>query len=185
MPDVDSLNLRYIPYECEEAKTFLKKSFPRQVKCFDFNSLSELNNPLDFYLDELVQVSQRVTNKVVINRFNISQDNLVTLFNANVDKKLFGFYNCKLELSSVPSFSGKLKGSSIECLDLYGCGHTAYGDWDLNESYFGNLMRGLAQEEDFVKSLKKIKLENCGMNKSEIKSVLKECGFDLVQLVSC
>ncbi|CAI2381523.1 unnamed protein product [Moneuplotes crassus] len=92
------------------------------------------------------------------NNFEVSQHQMGVLLAANKDKKSLGFISCKLDLSSVPQFGGALQGSTIEGLDLNGCGLSELGDWENNPSHFENLIEGLAKEQDFKNNLKMIVL---------------------------
>ncbi|CAI2366331.1 unnamed protein product [Moneuplotes crassus] len=182
MPDIDVLNLDNIPLNCQEVKTFLSTHFPNKVRFLDFNYDSPLSSCVSFYLEELVEVSKRVTGVLYIYNFEVSQDQLVALFSANRHTEYFGFPECKLSLSSVPDFGGTLAGSTMQRLDLEGCGGSSYGDWGNNESHFENLIAGLSKEEDFRKNLKEIGMIKCGMEKNVVEKILADHDFGHVEI---
>ncbi|CAI2361902.1 unnamed protein product [Moneuplotes crassus] len=182
MPEVARLDLYKIPLNCQEVKTFLATYFPNKVRELYFNSGSPLSNSLPFYLEELVEVIKRVTGHLYIYEFEVSQDQLVTLFSANRHQEWFGFSDCKLALYSVPDFGGTLAGSTMQVLSLRGCGKSSYGDWGNNDSHFENLIAGLSQEEDFRKNLEWIGLSGCGMKKNDVKKILADHGFGHVEI---
>ncbi|CAI2361046.1 unnamed protein product [Moneuplotes crassus] len=183
MPDIDRLNLGNIPLNCQEVNTFLATHFPDKVRDLHFHFGSPLSSCVPFYLEELVEVSKRVTEVLYIYEFEVSQDQLVALFSANRHTKWFGFNYCKLSLSSVPDFGGTLAGSTIKCLSLYSCGDSSYGDWGNNESHFENLIAGLSKEEDFRKNLKKIRMGSCGMEKNVVDKILADYGFGHAEII--
>ncbi|CAI2361667.1 unnamed protein product [Moneuplotes crassus] len=182
MPDIDRLDLYNIPLNCQEVKTFLATHFPNKVRLLYFNYLSRLSSCVPFYLEELVEVSKRVTGVLFIYKFEVSQDQLVALFSASRHKQWFGLPYCKLSLSSVPDFGGTLAGSTIQGLNLRSCGDSSYGDWDNNESHFENLIAGLSKEEDFRKNLEGIGMFACGMEKNVVKKILADHGFGHVEI---
>ncbi|CAI2363211.1 unnamed protein product [Moneuplotes crassus] len=184
MPEIDGLNLDNIPLNCQEVKMFLAIHFPNQVRTFNFNCDSPLSSTLSFYLDELTEVSQRVSGWLFIHRFEVSQDQIVYLFSVNGHQEYFGFSWCKLDLSSVPEFGGSLAGNTIKALGLYSCGGSSYCDWGNNESHFANLIAGLSKEEDFRKNLGWIDILECGMEKIEVEKILMDNGFGHVEIAS-
>ncbi|CAI2366591.1 unnamed protein product [Moneuplotes crassus] len=182
MSSIHTLNLRYIPLNCREVKTFLSTHFPNKVSVLNFNCLSSLSSCVPFYLEELVEVSKRVTGWLFIYKFEVSQDQLVSLFSANRHKIWFGFTDCKLSLSSVPDFEGTLAGSTMKGLSLTSCGRSSYGDWGNNECHFENLIAGLSKEEDFRKNLKRIRMDWCGMEENDVEKILVDHGFGHVKI---
>ncbi|CAI2363174.1 unnamed protein product [Moneuplotes crassus] len=182
MPGIDRLDLDNIPLDCQEVKTFLANHFFREVEVLHFNCHSSLSSSLSFYLDELKEASKRVIGHLYIYNFEVSQDQLVSLFSANRHKEWFGFKWCKLDLSSVPDFGGSLAESTMYGLSLYGCGGSSYCDWDNNESNFENLVTGLAKEEDFRRNLEWIDMFECGMEKSDVEEILEGHGFGHVEI---
>ncbi|CAI2378349.1 unnamed protein product [Moneuplotes crassus] len=182
MPDIDILNLANIPVECQEVKIFMGNCFPSKVRSFHFNSDSCLSCSLGFYLDELMEVSQRVTGHLYIYQFEVSQDQLVALFAANRHTECFGFTQCKLDLSSVPDFRGSLAGSTMKGLDLNGCRDFLGGDWGDHGMKFENLIAGLAQEEDFRENLEEIYMSECAMEEDLVEKILSDHGFGHVKI---
>ncbi|CAI2368343.1 unnamed protein product [Moneuplotes crassus] len=184
MPDIDCLDLDNIPLNCQEVNTFLATHFPNKVRVLHFNFGSSVSSCVSFYLEELVEVSKRVTGQLFIYNFEVPQDQLVSLFSANRHTKYFGLPFCKLSLSSVPGFGGTLAGSTMQGLNLGGCGGSSYGDWGNNESHFENLIAGLSKEEDFRENLKWIGMGKCGMEMNVVKKILVDHGFGHVEIAS-
>ncbi|CAI2362004.1 unnamed protein product [Moneuplotes crassus] len=184
MPDLEILSLRKIPLNSEEVKTFLGSRFPSKVRIFHFNFSSPLSSSLPLYMDELAAVSQRVWEALFIYKFEVSQSQLTTLLAANKHKEPFGFTNCKLSLSSVPDFGGRLEGSTLEILHLDSCGGSDYGDWATNESHFENLVEGLSKEQDFKNNLQGIRMRECGMELETVEEILVKHGFGHVEIVA-
>mmetsp|Transcript_12499 Transcript_12499/g.12541 ORF Transcript_12499/g.12541 Transcript_12499/m.12541 type:complete len:226 (+) Transcript_12499:136-813(+) len=120
MPDLGGLTLSKIPEGNEDVKTFLQTGFPSEVREFTYNYSSSQISCLDLYVEELAAVSQRVKEVLYVYGFEVSESNLVTLLAANKHKAWFGFPDCKLSLSSVPDFGGKLEGSTLKGFGLSG-----------------------------------------------------------------
>ncbi|CAI2360400.1 unnamed protein product [Moneuplotes crassus] len=177
MPDIDKLDLKKIPGDSQEIKSFLRNKFPNKVRVLNFNWQSEINPSMDFYMRELVTISKNVLKQFFIYKFEISQPNLIMLLSVCKKKTWIGFITCKLKLASVPNFGGRLSGSTIYGIDLNSCGKSEYGDWENNQMHFDNLMNGLSQENDLKNSLKKIKMTKCGLEADQVTSILLKYGF--------
>ncbi|CAI2365111.1 unnamed protein product [Moneuplotes crassus] len=182
IPDCRSISIASIPGENEVVKTFLRLYFPNKVEHFHFNEDSDLSGCLSFYMTELEALSSKVEERFWICNFEVSQHQMKTLLAKYKRKRWFGFYNCKLALSSVPDFGGTLKGSQLEILDLHCCGISDLGDWENNPAHFKNLIEGLAKEQDFKNNLKHILMWGCGMEKSQVEEILKKYEFGEVQI---
>ncbi|CAI2386264.1 unnamed protein product [Moneuplotes crassus] len=177
MPELARLSLDDIPVDSEEVKTFLATRFPFEVSVLDFNHSSPLSSSLSLYMEELSAVSQRVRNTLFIKNFEVSQPQLITLLSSYKSISFFGFIFCRLSLSSVPDFGGRLEGSTLKRLYLSYCGGSAYGDWATNESHFGNLFEGLSKEQDFKNNLKEIWMSDYGMERKTVEETLAKHGF--------
>ncbi|CAI2360229.1 unnamed protein product [Moneuplotes crassus] len=182
MPDIKILSLNNMPQRCKEMKHFMANHFPDKVGVLNFNKCSTMNSRLEFYFDELMEVSQRVIGELYIHNFEVSQAHLVSLLSANKHKQIFGLLDCKLDLSSVPDFGGRLAGSRIRCLDLSSSGGFSCCNWNYNVKDFENLIVGLSQEEDFLKNLQIIKMSECGMEKDVVEEILDDHGFLHVEI---
>ena len=109
--------LSQVPTKNELVRQFLLNQFPKEVDQFDFNRDGKLAD-LDYYLKPLIEISKNVRQVLYINNFNVNQEQLVRLFEANKDKEYFGFGWCKLALDSPPDFRNCLEGSKIKRLAL-------------------------------------------------------------------
>ncbi|CAI2358787.1 unnamed protein product [Moneuplotes crassus] len=182
LPDCESISIRPITKESYVIKTFLSLYFPLKVGEFNFNGSSNLIPFLHFYINELCSLSSKIEERFVIRNFEVSQSHLHTLLAAYKHTKYFCLDSCNLSLNSIFSFEGSLQGSTLQVLDLSSCGSSQLGNWEKYPSRFKNLIKALAQEKDFKRNLKQIRVEDCGMERSKVEEVLKECQFGEVEI---
>ncbi|CAI2387051.1 unnamed protein product [Moneuplotes crassus] len=178
IPDLKCLKIANCEYEdLKTVNSFLKSYFPDKVGSFYFNDESSLS-PIEECMEELIKISSKVSEDLFLYNFSMSQEQLETLISLNKNKRKLGFIRCKIKIFSVPDFGDSLEGSTLELLDLTGCGHENLSDWEDNDTHFENLVKGLAQSEDMKKNLENISVENCELPQEEPIKIFKKYKFE-------
>ena len=100
--------LREVPKENEIVKHFLRNSFPCSIKSFTFNDFTSLST-IDFYLSGIKESIGRVSEKCIISNFEITDDQLISLFLSGYKVTTLGIHQCKIMTDSVPEFFKHIK----------------------------------------------------------------------------
>ncbi|CAI2387079.1 unnamed protein product [Moneuplotes crassus] len=184
LPDLKVLELHKVPEECKDlVKGFLHFNFPDRVDRFVFKPTSECI-PLDEYIKKILLVSPRVKKELVLHNFEISQDLLISLLSKNKKKKIIRLINCEIDLSKVVDFKDTLKGATIKCIDLEGCGRLCLGNWGSFPTRFKYLIKSLGECKDLKRSLLNLDLNECGLSDEDISTILDKYGFGSVKFAS-
>ncbi|CAI2385324.1 unnamed protein product [Moneuplotes crassus] len=165
MPDMDRIDIRKIPKDCQPLETFIEQAFPESVRRFDFNNDSNLDmskRGFEKYMPLLLSLQPRISECLFLYTFKITQDQLSTLFSTYTHLKTFGFAYCSLDLTTPPSFP-PLPLCCLKYLYLNHCGHPPYSDWVNSPEQFENLIKGLGQCQGIKESLKEISIAGCGL----------------------
>ncbi|CAI2369404.1 unnamed protein product [Moneuplotes crassus] len=181
-PNIKTLRLDYVPPENQVVMNFLQNYLPKKLEGFEFNYGPKLSDGLDYYINDILAIAPHVKNDLMIYCYEISQENLISLFSAAKNKKKLGFECCKLDLSTSPDLKSVLSGCTIEKLDFSSCG--SYGNFPENPNHMSNLLKALAESPDLRKSLKEIKTMNWGFNTPEITKILLNWGFEDIKVVN-
>ncbi|CAI2372009.1 unnamed protein product [Moneuplotes crassus] len=173
--DVDSKNKRFVD--------FLETSFPDKTNELCFRSDDGLDLNSSNYLNTLIRLSSKVTQKVEFIGFYIGLPQLKRLVAAYKHVRVLKLFYCSLSIPNTPDFSKALINCQIQELSLEGSGCSYKSDWGNNFDEFENLALGLASSPDLSLSLKKVYIYDCGVTQNEAEQIFEENQFKNVEII--
>ncbi|CAI2365893.1 unnamed protein product [Moneuplotes crassus] len=166
LPDLKLLFLNSFPKEDVYVYNFLYRYFPETAQDFVIYFGTE-QEPIDFYFQTVIDQSRRVIRKFDIGFCKLSQSQMIQIFQEFKHVNFLRFYNCELDLESVPAFEDSLQGSKVKTLSLPMM-HLRFEMYQLC-----NLFEGLAQSEDFLPGLDTIDFYNSGISEDQKRELLE------------
>ncbi|CAI2375350.1 unnamed protein product [Moneuplotes crassus] len=168
-------------------KSYLKKLSSIKAEILLFHHSQTLSDSkcikIGVYLSELRHILPKITTKVVLHKFIISRKSLRSIFYLCQDKQELGFFQCKIELETVPNFLRCLKHCTIGILDLSRCGKDYLCNWNEKPEHFRNLMIGLSQAEWAYSVLKAIIIERYDISEENLAEALKDLNLGHLSIV--
>ena len=126
---------------------FLEYCMPLRLKQFYFNSWYKDIYPIGFYLQALKKLISKVTEKIILWSFEITNDELISLLSScpNI-KNTIGLVNSRILTHEVPQFPPSL---SLQCsiLNFNRWEFENWSDWKNHPEYLENLIKGLSKIE--------------------------------------
>ncbi|CAI2376315.1 unnamed protein product [Moneuplotes crassus] len=171
--EFETLELEITEEKCDTVRNFLTSYFPENCQCFKLSTTS-LNNQIKFYFKALIELNFRVTEKLDILDWKLSQRQMMTVFQEFKHIRALKFQDCIFDLKSVPKFRSSLEGSKVKTIELK---ENEYGE---NGYKVNHLIEGLSQSNGFLQNLDTIRIYG-EVNTEETKKILKEYA-DTVQL---
>lgn len=182
IPDIREVWLKSIPaYQTEIVNSFLTNYFPTVISGFYMQML--LVSDIEVFIDSLVVISRKVTQKITLSNFYISGDNLVKIFDSYNKTRELNITYCTLSLTQVPNFGKALWGCKLKSISFEGWGNVNHGDWSKNSHHFENLIEGLATSHSIKNNLERISIMNCGMTQEEGQEVLDKHGLEDTEIM--
>ncbi|CAI2372080.1 unnamed protein product [Moneuplotes crassus] len=181
--DVNRIDFESIDSKNRHLVDFLESSFPNKTNEFYFNSRNKIDLNRSNYLNSLLRLSSKVTQKVSFNSLFIGLPQLKRLVAAYKHVRVLILWGSKLSIPSVPDLSKALTNCQIQKLGLFGSGSYHLSDWKSNFYQFKNLIQGLASSPDLRLSLKEVDIIYCCVNQNEAQQVFEENQLGDVEII--
>ncbi|CAI2379377.1 unnamed protein product [Moneuplotes crassus] len=166
--EVENVDLKIHEQNHVIVNNFLANYFPEKCQNFKLSYIYGPKSLINFYFDSLIGLSSRITQKIYILRWKLSQQQMEAILKAFKHVEVLKIWYCIIGFESVPEFGTSLEGSKIKELALRG---NDYGD---NGYGIEHLIQGLSQSSDFMQNVDKINLYKSGINEEDAEQTLKE-----------
>ena len=181
LPEINYHRLDYIPTDSEEVRRFIINSIPVQQE-FHFNNTKQEQIKWSKYFEALKTAARKTTDHYIIYDTDFSAQEFWEIVSAaKLCKNLY--FRCDLiPLDSEWDFGKEMEGCKIENIDFYFSGGSSYSNWGQNPTRFENLIAAIAKWEPLIKSLKTLRIPDCGITKAKAQEVLNKYKLNGIQI---
>ncbi|CAI2375394.1 unnamed protein product [Moneuplotes crassus] len=183
-PAFENVNLTLPVKSSRAVKKFLTDSFPSHTKVIYLDNcrvrIGTKQSKVSRYFPELIRTLPKVTEKIYLNQFDISTEQLRTIFSSSRKTPFLEFNTCRLHIETIPDLTRPLSQCRIQTLSFDYCGHPRFSNWQDNQIEFENLVSALSQSSDLKKSLKDISFLDSCVPKKEFERIIEKYGINLM-----
>ncbi|CAI2374034.1 unnamed protein product [Moneuplotes crassus] len=165
-------------------KSFFAALFPNKALVLELRGVQEPLVDISLCFGGIIRNSSRVTKMIIIQTFRINHHQLKRLIASYSHVTIMGLASCKISVPNVLNFTGCLRNSKINKLDLTGSGSLHYSDWKKNTEQFKNLIKGLATYPGMMMSLNKIDITYSTLKVEDARNILTENEFEDTKIIS-
>ncbi|CAI2372219.1 unnamed protein product [Moneuplotes crassus] len=135
------------------------------------------------YFNLLINLSSKISRKVVFSRFSLNLRQLKRLIAAYKHVRVLRLPDCILSVPSAPDFSKALTNCQIQELDLSYSGESYSSDWENNLDEFKNLVEGLASSPDLRLSIRRVSILGCLITQNEAEQIFAVNELEQVKIM--
>lgn len=169
LPPIGRIRINWAKNNNEDLREFFKNSIPKKLKYLTLNLSNKTFVNMDFYIQALSPGLGRVTQNVFFGCFNFNGNTFELTLKACKNIHTVIFYKWVIEVED--ELNLREKEYKISTLSFNGSGLMPENNWNSHPNELRKILNGISTC-NLKKSLQKLNLTNCGIEKSDAELML-------------